>query len=64
MGIAFFAGTAMLRLDCQRGWMQPVGWVLIASMLVALLLLGWFIGRLVAPRELAAASPAHPAATR
>jgi hypothetical protein len=65
VGIAFFAGTAMLRLDCQRAWMQPVGWALIASMLAALLLLGWFIGRVVAPGEaLRAASPAHPAATR
>jgi hypothetical protein len=63
VGIAFFAGTAMLRLDCQRAWMQPVGWALIASMLAALLLLGWFIGRVIIPRELPAASPAHPAAT-
>jgi hypothetical protein len=48
-GIAFFGGTALVRMDCQRVWMDPVGWVLLASVPGALLLLGWFLGRLVAP---------------
>ena len=64
VGIAFFAGGAMLRMDCQRAWMPPVGWVLMASILAALLLLGWFLGRVVAPGTLPAWSPAHPAGTR
>lgn len=64
MGIAFFAGTAMLRMHCQNAWMPPVGWLLMASILVALLLLGWFLGRVVAPGTLRAPSPAHPAGTR
>lgn len=64
VGIAFFAGTALVRMDCQRAWMEPVGWVLIATMLAALLLLGWFLGRIVAPGALPAPSPAHPAETR
>ncbi len=64
VGIAFFAGTAILRMDCQRAWMPPVGWMLLASMLAALLLLGWFLGRVVAPGTLPAPSPAHPARTR
>ncbi|CAN5606878.1 hypothetical protein BH10ACT10_BH10ACT10_09920 [soil metagenome] len=64
MGTAFFAGGAMLRMDCQRAWMQPVGWVLMASVLVALLLLGWFLGRVVAPGKFAAPSPARPAGIR
>jgi hypothetical protein len=59
LGIAFFAGTAMLRMDCQRAWMLPVGWLLIASALGALLLLGWFLGRIVAPGASPAASSAH-----
>ena len=63
-GIAFFAGTALLRMDCQRAWMDPVGWVLVASMLPALLLLGWFLGRIVTPGALLTDSPTHPAATR
>ena len=64
VGIAFFAGTALLRMDCERAWMHPVGWGLIASILAALLLLGWFLGRVVAPGALPAPSPAHPAETR
>lgn len=64
VGIAFFAGTAILRMDCQRAWMPPVGWVLMASVLAALLLLGWFLARVVAPGMLPAPSPAHPARTR
>lgn len=64
VGIAFFAGTALVRMDCQRAWMEPVGWVLIATMLAALLLLGWFLGRIVVPGALPAPSPAHPAETR
>ncbi|MEO7060987.1 MAG: hypothetical protein ABI083_14795, partial [Lapillicoccus sp.] len=64
MGIAFFAGTAMLRMDCQLAWMPPVGWLLISSILAATLLLGWFLGRLVAPEALPAHSPAPPVGTR
>lgn len=64
VGIAFFAGTALLRMDCQGAWMDPVGWVLLASVPVALLLLGWFLGRIVTPGALTAASPTHPAGTR
>lgn len=48
-GIALFGGGALVRMDCQRAWMDPVGWVLLASVPAALLLLGWFVGRLVAP---------------
>lgn len=59
-GIAFFAGTALLRMDCQRAWMPAVGWLLLASILAALLLLGWFLGRVVAPGTLRAPAPAHP----
>ena len=62
VGIAFFAGTALVRLDCQRAWMDPVGWLLLASIPAALLLLGWFLGRIVAPAALTA--PAQPAETR
>ena len=62
VGIAYFAGTALLRMDCQRAWMDPVGSVLVASMPVALLLLGWFLGRIVAPGALPA--PAHAAGAR
>lgn len=64
MGIALFAGTAMLRMDCQNAWMPPIGWLLMASILGAQLLLGWFLGRVVAPGTLPAPSPAHPAGTR
>lgn len=48
-GVAFFASGALLRMDCQRSWMEPVGWLLVASVPTALLLLGWFLGRLVSP---------------
>ena len=41
LGIAFFAGTALLRLDCQRAWMGPAAWALVASVPAALLVLGW-----------------------
>lgn len=64
VGIAFFAGTALRRMDCQGAWMDPVGWVLLASVPVALLLLGWFLGRIVTPGALTAAAPVHPAGTR
>ncbi len=63
VGIAFFAGTALLRMDCQRAWMDPVGGVLLASVPVALLLLGWFLGRIVAPGALTGTSLRCPAAT-
>ena len=55
-GIAFFAGTALLRMDCQRAWMDPAGWVLVASVPLALVLLGWFLGRLVTPGAIVASS--------
>jgi hypothetical protein len=63
VGIAFFAGTALLRMDCQRVWMDPVGWLLVASMFAALPLLGWFLGRVVVPGAVRAPVPAHPAET-
>jgi hypothetical protein len=63
VGIAFFAGTALLRLSCHDAWMRPVGWALVASVPVALGLLGWFVGRVVAPGGLAPASPARPVTT-
>lgn len=63
VGIAFFAGTALLRMDCQAAWMDPVGWVLLASVPVALLLLGWFLGRIVTPGALTGTSLTYPAAT-
>lgn len=56
VGIAFFAGGALLRMDCQRAWMDPVGWLLLASVPAALLLLAWFLGRLVAPGVLGASA--------
>jgi hypothetical protein len=64
VGIAFFAGTALLRMNCQRAWMDPAGWVLVASVPAALLLLGWCLGRIVTPGGLPAALPTHPAGTR
>jgi hypothetical protein len=64
VGIAYVAGTAMLRMSCQRAWMQPAGWALTASILAALLLFGWFLGRVAAPGAVDAASPVHPAGTR
>lgn len=64
VGIAFFAGTALLRMDCQRAWMDSVGWVLVATMPAALLLLGWFLGRIVVPGALPAPSTTYPAETR
>lgn len=64
VGIAFFAGTALVRLECQRAWMDTVGWGLVATVPAALLLVGWFLGRIVLPRSLPAPSPAHPAEAR
>ena len=63
-GTAFFAGTALLRLDCQRAWMQPAGWALVASVPVALLLLGWFVGRILSPGALPAPWPQPSVETR
>ncbi len=63
VGIAFFAGTALLRLDCQSAWMEPVGWLLVASVPVALALLVWFLGRIVSPGAAPALAPAHAAGT-
>ncbi|TQJ52244.1 hypothetical protein [Phycicoccus sp. SLBN-51] len=56
-GIAFFAGTALLRMDCQRAWMELVGWALVASVPVALLLLGWLLGRILTPGALPVVRP-------
>ncbi len=56
-GVAFFAGGALLRMDCQRVWMEPVGWLLVASVPAALLLLGWFAGRVVTPGRVPAPAP-------
>ena len=64
VGIAFFAGTALRRMDCRGAWMDPAGWVLLASVPVALLLLGWFLGRIVTPGGLTAVALIHPAGTR
>ena len=64
VGIAFFAGTALHRMACRGAWMDPAGWMLLASVPVALLLLGWFLGRIVTPGALTAAAPIHPAGTR
>ncbi|WP_344047137.1 hypothetical protein [Nocardioides panacihumi] len=61
-GVAFFAGAALHRMDCQDAWMAPVGSVLLASVPVALLLLGWSIGRIVTPGGLGRASLTRPAA--
>ena len=47
-GIAFFAGTALRRMDCQAEWMDPVAVVLLASVPVVVVLLGWFLVRTVA----------------
>ena len=63
-GVAFFAGTALLRMDCQRAWMDPVGWLLVASVPVALLLLGWFLARIITPGALPATASKEPAETR
>lgn len=64
VGIAFFAGGALLRMDCQGAWMDPTGWALLASVPLALLLLGWFLGRIVTPGALAGTSLRDPTATR
>ncbi|WP_152190198.1 hypothetical protein [Georgenia satyanarayanai] len=48
-GIAFFAGTALLRMDCQAAWMDPVGWLLVATVPAALALLIWFLARVAVP---------------
>lgn len=64
VGIAFFAGTALLRMDCQRAWMAPVGGVLVASVLLALALLAWFLTQIVAPGASRTSAPAHPVAER
>jgi hypothetical protein len=63
-GIALFAGTALLRLDCQGAWMGPLGWALVASVPVALLVLGWLLGRIVRPGASLAATPKQPASAR
>lgn len=63
-GVAFFAGTALLRMGCQRPWMDPAGWLLVASVPAALLLLGWFLGRIITPGALPVAVSTEPAGTR
>ncbi len=62
-GIAFFAGGALLRMDCQAAWMAPAGVALLVSVPAALVLLGWFLSRLVAPGATRSAAP-HAAGTR
>lgn len=64
VAIAFFAGTAMLRMTCQSAWMPLVGWALIVSIPAALVLLAWFLGRVVAPGTLPATASVQPAGTR
>ena len=63
-GIAFFAGTALLRMDCQRAWMDPAGWLLLATVPVTLLLLGWFLTRIITPGALPAAAATEAAGAR
>lgn len=48
-GVAFFAGTALLRMGCRHAWMTPVGWALVVSVPAALALLGWCVARIVVP---------------
>lgn len=64
VGVAFFAGTALLRMDCQRAWMDPVGWILVGTLPLALLLLGVFLGRIVTPGVLHAPSSTHSVSAR
>lgn len=64
VGVAFFAAGALLRMDCQGAWMDPAGWVLLATVPLALVLLGWFLGRIVAPGALTAVPSRDPAVTR
>jgi len=63
-GVAFFAGTALLRMDCQRAWMDPAGWLLVASVPTALVLLGWFLARIVTPGALPATASKEAAEKR
>lgn len=62
-GIAYVAGTTLLRMDCQRAWMAPVGSGLLATVPLALLVLGWSLGRIVTPGGLGRAPLTQPAAT-
>jgi hypothetical protein len=64
VGVAVFAGAALRRMDCQRAWMDPIGWLLVASVPPVLLLLAWLLGRILTPGALLTAAPAHPARTR
>lgn len=59
-GTAYFAGTALLRMDCQRAWMGPLGWALVASVPATLLVLGWLLGRIVGPGTHRAAGSGQP----
>ena len=63
-GIAFFAGTALLRMSCQASWMDPAGWVLVASTPVAVMLLGWFLARMFQPGTLRVPSGDYPVVAR
>jgi len=63
-GIAFFAGTALLRMDCQAAWMDPVGWLLVATVPAALVLLVWFLGRVAVPAGHPTTFPTQPAELR
>lgn len=59
-GIAFFAATALVGMPCHRAWMEPVGWVLAATVPVALVLLGWFLAQILVPRPSLTAAAERP----
>lgn len=50
-GIAFFAGFALLRMDCSAAWMTPIGVVLLVTAVLAVGLLGWFLVRVLTPGQ-------------
>lgn len=58
-GVVFFTATALLGMECKGAWMAPVGGLLLVSVPGAVVLLGWFLGRVLRRAELpsAAAQP-------
>ena len=46
-GVSFIAGTALLGISCQAGWFVPVGWLLIANALVAVVVFSWSVAILL-----------------